>query len=77
MMERIAHWKMLKNTVPLEELVRTLLYDTGYFDYCSGLPVGKRRIANLRLLVEKAAQFEKAVTAGFTDSWRTLRQWTG
>ena len=25
MMERIAHWKMLKNTVPLEELVRTLL----------------------------------------------------
>ena len=64
MMERIAHWKMLKNTVPLEELVRTLLYDTGYFDYCSGLPVGKRRIANLRLLVEKAAQFEKSSHSG-------------
>ena len=59
MLDRIAYWKALKNTVPLEELVRVLLYDTGYYDYCSGLPVGKQRVSNLRLLVEKAAQFEK------------------
>lgn len=59
MMERIAYWKQLKNTVTLEELVRILMYETGYFDYCSGLPVGGQRISNLRLLVEKAGQFEQ------------------
>jgi len=35
------------------------LYETGYYDYCSGLPVGKQRISNLRMLVEKAATFEE------------------
>ena len=59
MFHQIACWKELKNTVTLEELTRILLYDTGYFDYCSGLPAGKRRISNLRLLVEKAGQFEQ------------------
>ncbi|MDO4745175.1 MAG: helicase-exonuclease AddAB subunit AddA [Bacillota bacterium] len=56
---KIAYWKQLKDTISLEELVRTLLYDTGYYDYCSGLPVGKQRIYNLRLLMERAGSFEK------------------
>lgn len=59
MLEKIQYWKELKHTVSLEELVRILLYDTGYFDYCSSLPAGKQRISNLRLLVEKAAQYEE------------------
>ena len=59
MFEKLAYWKELKNTVTLEELIRILLYETGYFDYCSGLPVGGQRISNLRLLVEKAGQFEQ------------------
>ncbi len=64
MFRQIAYWKELKNTVTLEELTRILLYDTGYFDYCSGLPAGKRRISNLRLLVEKAGQFEQGSYSG-------------
>lgn len=64
MLERITFWKELKNTVPLEELIRILLYETGYFDYCSGLPVGGQRISNLRLLVEKAGQFEQSNHSG-------------
>lgn len=59
MLEKIQYWKELKHTVSLEELVRILLYDTGYFDYCSSLPAGKQRVSNLRLLVEKAAQYEE------------------
>ena len=54
----------MKKTVTLEELLRRLLYETGYFDYCSGLPVGKQRISNLRLLVEKAAEFEEKNYSG-------------
>ena len=64
MLQQIAYWKELKNTITLEELVRILLYDTGYFDYCSGLPSGKQRISNLRLLVEKAGQFEQTSHSG-------------
>lgn len=64
LLEQIAYWKELKTTVSLEELVRVLLYDTGYYDYCSGLPVGKQRISNLQLLAEKAAAFEKSNYSG-------------
>ena len=59
MLETINYWKELKNTVSLEELVRTVMENTGYYDYCSGLPVGKQRVLNLRLLIEKAATFEQ------------------
>ncbi len=64
LLDQIAYWKELKTTVSLEELVRVLLYDTGYYDYCSGLPVGKQRISNLQLLIEKAAAFERSNYSG-------------
>lgn len=57
--DKIGYWKELKQTISLEELVRTLMFDTGYYDYCSGLPVGKQRISNLQLLMERAGSFEK------------------
>ena len=62
--EKISYWKELKNTVSLEELVRTLMFDTGYYDYCSGLPVGKQRTSNLMLLLEKAESFENTNYSG-------------
>lgn len=64
LLEKINYWKQLKDTVSLEELVRVMLYDTGYYDYCNGLPVGRQRISNLQLLVEKAASFEKTNYSG-------------
>lgn len=64
MFSTLEYWKAVKKTVTLEELLRRLLYESGYFDYCSGLPVGKQRISNLRLLVEKAAEFEEKNYSG-------------
>ncbi len=64
MRQQLAYWKELRRTVSLEELLRVLLYETGYYDYCSGLPVGKQRISNLRMLVEKAATFEESNYTG-------------
>ena len=64
MQEQMDYWKQLRRTVSLEELLRVLLYETGYYDYCSGLPVGKQRISNLRMLVEKAATFEESNYTG-------------
>ena len=64
MLEQLTYWKQLRRMVSLEELLRVLLYETGYYDYCSGLPVGKQRISNLRMLVEKAATFEESNYTG-------------
>ena len=40
MLDTVALWKETSRTVPLEELMETILYDTGYYEYCSGLPMG-------------------------------------
>lgn len=64
MFRQIDLWKEIKQTIPLGELVRRLLYDTGYYDYCSGLPAGNQRISNLRMLVEKAEAYEESSYAG-------------
>lgn len=70
MEDRIDLWKETGKAVPLEELVRTLLYDTGYYDYCSGLPAGKQRASNLQFIVEKAAKFEKTNHSGLNGFLR-------
>ncbi len=64
MENQVELWKETGKAVPLEELVRMLLYDTGYYDYCSGLPAGKQRASNLQIIVEKAAKFEKTNHSG-------------
>lgn len=64
MFKQIEYWKELKNSAPLEELVRMLVYDTGYCDYCSGLPLGKQRVMNLEMIIEKAAAFEQRESSG-------------
>ncbi|MCQ2544897.1 MAG: UvrD-helicase domain-containing protein [Clostridia bacterium] len=64
MIRQIDLWKEISRTVPLEELMKTILYDTGYYDYCSGLPVGVQRISNLRLIAEKAAKYEEISHGG-------------
>ena len=44
--------------------MKELLYSTGYYDYCSGLPVGRQRISNLRLIADKASKFEEMSHTG-------------
>ena len=64
MMDQISLWKEIGRTLPLDELMRRLLYETGYYDYCSGLPTGRQRTSNLRLLLQKAASYEETSHMG-------------
>ena len=59
MMDTIDRWREISRTVPLDEFMRMLIYDTGYYEYCSSLPVGRQRVSNLRLLMEKGADYEE------------------
>ena len=64
MLEDINRYRDTAATVTLDQLMQTLLYEKGYYDFCSGLPVGHQRISNLRLLVEKAVTFEETSHTG-------------
>ncbi|MGX8774360.1 MAG: UvrD-helicase domain-containing protein, partial [Bacillota bacterium] len=64
MIRTVDVWKEISRTVPLEDLMKELLYSTGYYDYCSGLPVGRQRISNLRLIADKASKFEEMSHSG-------------
>ena len=64
MIRTVDLWKEISRTVPLDDLMKEILYGTGYYDYCSGLPVGNQRISNLRLITDKASRFEEMSHSG-------------
>ena len=49
---------------PIHELIYRVFQITGYYDYVSAMPAGKTRQANLDMLVEKAAAYEKTSYKG-------------
>ena len=48
----------------LEELIWNIYMDTGYYHYVSLMPDGNIKIANLKLLLERAKQYEEASLKG-------------
>lgn len=49
---------------PIHELIGILLKETGYGEYAAAMPAGKRRYANLLMLVEKAIAYENTSYKG-------------
>lgn len=49
---------------PIHELIWYLIEVSGYKEYVSALPGGEQRIANVRMLVEKAIEYEKTSYRG-------------
>ena len=61
---RISEWKAEAEYLELDELIWKIYIDTGYYNYVSLMPDGILRQANLKLLFEKAKQYEKASFKG-------------
>lgn len=55
--------KLVPDT-PIHELIEILLKETGYGNYAAAMPSGKRRRANLQMLVEKAIAYENTSYKG-------------
>lgn len=55
----LSRWRREERQLSLTELLRLLYRETGYYDYVGMTSGGRLRQANLRLLLEKAEQFEK------------------
>ena len=62
--KRISLWKEESEYLQLEELIWKIYIDTGYYNYVSLMPDGILRQANLKLLFEKAKQYEKVSFKG-------------
>ena len=74
--ETTAHRKLLKfykkyrqlrqlvPDTPIHELIEIILRETGYGHYVAAMPAGSRRTANLNMLLEKAAAYEKTSYKG-------------
>ena len=74
--ETTAHRKLLKfykkyrqlrqlvPDTPIHELIEIILRETGYGHYVAAMPAGNRRTANLNMLLEKAAAYEKTSYKG-------------
>ncbi len=60
----IDHWRRQDRDLSLHELLRLLYRETGYYDYLGMTAGGALRQANLRLLLEKAEQYEKGSHKG-------------
>ena len=60
--------------LPVHRLLHRIFERTGYYDYVSAMPAGQVRQANLDMLVEKAAAFEKTSYQSLFDFIRYIEK---
>ncbi len=60
----LEKWRREEKYFPLNEFIWKIYMDTGFYNYTSLLVNGNLRQANLKLLLEKAKQYEKASFKG-------------
>ncbi|WP_050354396.1 helicase-exonuclease AddAB subunit AddA [Gottschalkia purinilytica] len=63
-LNKIDYWNEEARYLRLDEFIWKLMIDTGYYYYVGAMPGGLQRQANLRILVDRANQFEKASING-------------
>lgn len=66
----VQRWRSFATQQPLSDLIWKVYRETGYYDFVSGLPGGKQRQANLRVLYDRARQYE---ATSFRGLFRFLR----
>ena len=63
-LERIEDWRKQSKYLPLDELIWKIYMETGFYHYVSLMQNGEYRTANLKMLFEKAKQYEKTSFKG-------------
>ena len=58
-LDKVNRYRDLVYTMPIYQLLRLYLKETGYLYYFAGLPGGEQRTANIKMLLEKAETYEK------------------
>lgn len=63
-LESLNQWRKEQEYLALDELIWKIYSDTGYYNYAGLMPNGTLRQANLRMLFERAKQYETASFKG-------------
>ena len=63
-LELINQWREASEFLALDELIWKIYMDTGYYNYVGLMQNGKLRQANLKMLFERAKQYESASFKG-------------
>lgn len=78
-LESLEKWRQMSVYMPTDELLWKLYGDTGYYNMVGAMTSGEQRKANLRMLYERARQFEETSYKGlfnfinFVDRIRSSR----
>jgi len=72
--QRLADWKEESRWMPVDEFLWKLLIDTDYYYYAGAMPGGEQRQANLRILVDRARQFEDTSLRGLFQFLRFVER---
>lgn len=76
-LEKIAEWKEEKDYLPISEFLWKIYVETGFYNYVNLMPNGALRQANLKMLFERAQEYEKTSFKGlfnfirFTEKLKT------
>ena len=63
-LQSLQQWRKEQEYLALDELIGKIYSDTGYYNYAGLMPNGLLRQANLRMLFERAKQYETASFKG-------------
>ena len=63
-LNNIKKWQSQEKYMPLDELIWQIYIDTGFYNYVTLMPNGALRQANLKMLFERAKQYESASFKG-------------
>ena len=63
-LNNIKRWQSQEKYMPLDELIWQIYIDTGFYNYVTLMPNGALRQANLKMLFERAKQYESASFKG-------------
>ena len=66
LLKKINDWREMSRTLSVTELITTIYRETGYYDYVGGLPEGVLRQANLRMLIDRASDYEATAFHGLS-----------
>ena len=73
-LENINRYRNLVYIMPIHKLLRVYLKETGYLYYFAGLAGGEQRVANVKMLLEKAENYEKTSYFGLFHFIRYMEQ---
>jgi ATP-dependent helicase/nuclease subunit A len=62
--DRLDEWKEAARYTPMDELIWRILLETGYYYYVGAMPGGRQRQANLKILLDRAEQYQASSFKG-------------